>query len=81
LKACCGSVREEFNPVFPPEDDAKTLLYSTNVVAAYRRVSVRRTKRDLLFVVGRLAGLLEENRLAVIARQRCIKKGERQRFH
>lgn len=39
-------------------------------------VPVRLTKRDLLFVAERLAGLLDENRLAVIARQHGIKKAK-----
>ena len=39
-------------------------------------VSVRLMKRDLLFVVGRLASLLDENRLAVIAHQQGIKKAK-----
>jgi ParB family chromosome partitioning protein len=33
-------------------------------------------KRDLLFVVERLASLLDENRLAVVARQHGIKKAK-----
>jgi hypothetical protein len=37
-------------------------------------VPVRLMKRDLLFVVERLASLLDENRLEVIARQHGIKK-------
>jgi ParB family chromosome partitioning protein len=37
-------------------------------------VPVRLMKRDLLFVVERLATLLDENRLAVVARQHGIKK-------
>jgi ParB family chromosome partitioning protein len=37
-------------------------------------VPVRLMKRDLLFVVERLAALLDENRLAVVARQHGIKK-------
>jgi ParB family chromosome partitioning protein len=37
-------------------------------------VPVRLMKRDLLFVVERLASLLDENRLAVVARQHGIKK-------
>jgi ParB family chromosome partitioning protein len=36
-------------------------------------VPVRLMKRDLLFVVERLAYLLDENRLAVVARQHGIK--------
>lgn len=37
-------------------------------------VPVRLMKRDLLFVVERLAGLLEERRLEILARQRGIKR-------
>jgi ParB family transcriptional regulator, chromosome partitioning protein len=37
-------------------------------------VPVRLMKRDLLFVVERLSSLLDENRLAVVARQHGIKK-------
>jgi ParB family chromosome partitioning protein len=39
-------------------------------------VPVRLMKRDLLFVVERLASLLDENHLAVIARQHGIKKAK-----
>jgi ParB family chromosome partitioning protein len=39
-------------------------------------VPVRLIKRDLLFVVERLASLLDENRLAVVARQHGIKKAK-----
>jgi ParB family transcriptional regulator, chromosome partitioning protein len=39
-------------------------------------VPVRLMKRDLLFVVERLAALLDENRLAVVARQHGIKKSK-----
>jgi ParB family transcriptional regulator, chromosome partitioning protein len=39
-------------------------------------VPVRLMKRDLLFVVERLASLLDENRLAVVARQQGIKKAK-----
>jgi ParB family chromosome partitioning protein len=39
-------------------------------------VPVRLTKRDLLFVVERLASLLDENRLVVVARQHGIKKAK-----
>jgi ParB family chromosome partitioning protein len=39
-------------------------------------VPVRLIKRDLLFVVERLASLLDENRLEVIARQHGIKKSK-----
>jgi ParB family chromosome partitioning protein len=37
-------------------------------------VPVRLMKRDLLFVVGRLAASLDENRLSIVARQHGIKK-------
>jgi len=43
------------------------------IVAA---IPVRLMKRDLLFVVERLASLLDENRLAIVARQHGIKKAE-----
>jgi ParB family chromosome partitioning protein len=39
-------------------------------------VPVRLMKRDLLFVVERLASLLDENRLAMVARQHGIKKAK-----
>jgi ParB family transcriptional regulator, chromosome partitioning protein len=39
-------------------------------------VPVRLMKRDLFFVVERLASLLDENRLAVVARQHGIKKAK-----
>ena len=39
-------------------------------------VPVRLMKRDLLFVVERLASLLDENRLALVARQHGIKKAK-----
>src|SRR5580698_5390550 len=39
-------------------------------------VPVRLMKRDLLFVVERLASLLDENRLVVVARQHGIKKAK-----
>jgi ParB family transcriptional regulator, chromosome partitioning protein len=39
-------------------------------------IPVRLMKRDLLFVVERLASLLDENRLAVVARQHGIKKAK-----
>ncbi len=39
-------------------------------------VPVRLMKRDLLFVVERLASMLDENRLAVVARQHGIKKAK-----
>jgi ParB family chromosome partitioning protein len=37
-------------------------------------VPVRLIKRDLLFVVERLAGMLDENRLAILAKQHGIRK-------
>ena len=43
------------------------------IVAA---VPVRLMKRDLLFVVERLASLLDERRLAIVARQHGIKKAK-----
>jgi ParB family transcriptional regulator, chromosome partitioning protein len=39
-------------------------------------VPVRLMKRDLVFVVERLAGLLDENRLIIIAKQHGIKKAK-----
>ena len=39
-------------------------------------VPVRLMKRDLLFVVERLAGMLDENRLAIVAKQHGIKKAK-----
>lgn len=39
-------------------------------------VPVRLMKRDLLFVVERMSSLLDENRLAVVARQHGIKKAK-----
>ena len=39
-------------------------------------VPVRLMKRDLLFVVERLATMLDENRLAIVARQHGIKKAK-----
>ncbi len=39
-------------------------------------VPVRLMKRDLLFVVERLASLLDDNRLAIVARQRGIKRAK-----
>jgi ParB family chromosome partitioning protein len=39
-------------------------------------VPVRLTKRDLLFVAERLANLLDENRVAILARQHGIKKAK-----
>ncbi len=44
-----------------------------SIVAA---VPVRLMKRDLLFVVERLAGLVEERRLEIVARQRGVKRGK-----
>lgn len=43
------------------------------IVAA---VPVRLMKRDLLFVVERLASLLDDNRLAIVAREHGIKKAK-----
>jgi ParB family transcriptional regulator, chromosome partitioning protein len=51
-----------------------TGLRTLEAIAA--AVPVRLMKRDLLFVVERLASLLDENRLAVIARQHGIKKAK-----
>jgi ParB family chromosome partitioning protein len=39
-------------------------------------VPVRLTKRDLLFVAERLANLIDENRVAILARQHGIKKAK-----
>ena len=39
-------------------------------------VPVRLMKRDLLFVVERLAAMLDENRLAIVAKQHGIKKAK-----
>ena len=39
-------------------------------------VPVRFTKRDLLFIAERLANLLDENRIAILARQHGIKKAK-----
>ena len=44
-------------------------------------VPVRLMKRDLLFVVERLAALLDESRLEIVARGRRYQEGEGQRFH
>jgi ParB family chromosome partitioning protein len=44
------------------------------LAAVTAAVPVRLMKRDLLFVVERLATLLDENRLAVVAKQHGIKK-------
>jgi ParB family transcriptional regulator, chromosome partitioning protein len=46
------------------------------LVAITAAVPVRLMKRDLLFVVERLATLLDENRLAVVAKQHGIKKAK-----
>ena len=46
------------------------------LAAVAAAVPVRLMKRDLLFVVERLASLLDENRLAVVARQHGIKKAK-----
>jgi ParB family chromosome partitioning protein len=39
-------------------------------------VSVRLMKHDLLFVAERLANLLDENRVGILAKQHGIKKGK-----
>jgi ParB family chromosome partitioning protein len=39
-------------------------------------VPVRPMKRDLLFVVERPVGLVDEPRLGIVARQHCIKKAK-----
>jgi ParB family chromosome partitioning protein len=46
------------------------------LAAIAEAVPVRLMKRDLLFVAERLAALLDENRLAILARQRGIKKAK-----
>jgi ParB family chromosome partitioning protein len=46
------------------------------LAAIIAAVPVRLMKRDLLFVVERLASLLDENRVAIVARQRGIKKAK-----
>ena len=46
------------------------------LAAIIAAVPVRLMKRDLLFVTERLAAVLDENRLAVIARQHGIKKAK-----
>ena len=46
------------------------------LAAIAEAVPVRLMKRDLLFVAERLASLLDENRLAVVARQHGIKKAK-----
>jgi len=50
-----------------------TIRVLAAIVAA---VPVRLMKRDLLFMVERLASLLDENRLAVVAKQYGIKKAK-----
>ena len=69
------------NPISPNEKERKeaaiastTGIRTLEAVAA--AVPVRLIKRDLLFVVERLASLLDENRLAVVARQHGIKKAK-----
>jgi len=49
-------------------------IYAAAAIAA--AVPVRLMKRDLLFVVERLASLLDESRLAVVAKQHGIKKAK-----
>jgi ParB family chromosome partitioning protein len=51
-----------------------TGIYVLTAIAA--AVPVRLMKRDLLFVAERLASLLDQNRLTVIARQHGIKKAK-----
>ncbi len=51
-----------------PDRTAKARITAT--------VPVRLMKRDLLFVVERLASLLGENRLAIVARQHGIKQAK-----
>lgn len=46
------------------------------LAAVSAAVPVRLMKRDLLFILERLASLLDENRLAVIAKQHGIKKAK-----
>lgn len=46
------------------------------LAAVTAAVPVRLMKRDLLFVVERLASLLDENRIAVVARQHGIRKAK-----
>lgn len=47
-----------------------------SVLSAIAAVPVRLMKRDLLFVAELLTSLLDENRLAVVARQHGIKKAK-----
>ena len=47
-----------------------------NLAAIAEAVPVRLMKRDLLFVTERLASLLDENRLSIIARRYGIKKAK-----
>jgi ParB family transcriptional regulator, chromosome partitioning protein len=73
----------------PSEDDAKrkteqlkqrkeaAIANTTGIrilAAIAAAVPARLMKRDLLFVVEQLASLLDENRLAIVARQHGIKK-------
>jgi ParB family chromosome partitioning protein len=46
------------------------------LAAIVRAVPVRLMRRDLLFVVERLAAMLDERRLEIVARQRGIKKAK-----
>jgi ParB family chromosome partitioning protein len=56
-------------------DEAISNTTGIRVLAAIgSAVPVRLMKRDLLFVVERLAGMLDENRLAIVAKQHGIKK-------
>jgi ParB family chromosome partitioning protein len=56
-------------------DEAISNTTGIRVLAAIgSAIPVRLMKRDLLFVVERLAGMLDENRLAIVAKQHGIKK-------
>src|ERR1700722_13390855 len=56
-------------------EDAQAQATGTRVLAAIAdAVPVRLMKRDLLFVVERLAGLVEERRLEIVAKQHGIKR-------
>jgi hypothetical protein len=58
-------------------DEAISNTTGIRVLAAIgSAVPVRLMKRDLLFVVERLAGMLDENRLAIVAKQHGIKKAK-----
>jgi ParB family chromosome partitioning protein len=58
-------------------EDAIAQVTGLRVLSAIgEAVPVRLMKRDLLFVVERLANLLDENRLALVARQHGIKKAK-----